>query len=652
MGWEMNVKNYIVSLALILFIIPSATAVNYTAAVPYDFLVLPEQIAADTISFQMVAAYNNSDPIFMLNNYTLNGNKISILVDSFISSEGEPNITARPAQLTLINLSAGNYTVEVRERTLDVLLENTTFNIEYWGLLVNENDLIATIGVFKGGVENETLYLMPFPRLQVLPPGVFQHSNFWAPSNESFYLAVKFTNEGTKKEGMNFSLSSPYENISIGPRNCTIGTVNSSSYAFCVLGINNTNISQGIYGLEYGLRYVEGTTLHTKTGTMPMGVYELSEWVENNSGVISTHVRFLSPFNDTINYTAAGWTNHSLQNGSVWFPSNFSYTANYSNFTRQEPNSPLMNILVGAAAGAALCGGATAFEQWASGEEIRWDEVAVNAAKGAVGGALIAGTFGVAGTAGVGIMVKGAVVSGGLSATTEALDQHLSEGGVHDWGDVAVAGLTDGVFGAGLAGAPTMAGSYMATSRHVAAGGGVGKWAKVSELWHQGKKWEAAHKYYSMAPKLTRAQDVTSWYGYVGSLQTRIDIWQLRYALYQLFEDNFGTQNISIMGMMYLFHSPYSSEDFDGNGIPDLIELLDSSVSAGWPQYQQNAQSTGNIEYVIPVTNLSDVNWTFTHLQPHWQNSVYPSVTLKTTESASQSIHSDRGQEHSTASMP
>ena len=111
----MNVRKYIVSLTLTLFIVSSATAANYTAATPCDFLVLPEQIAADTISIQIVAVYNNTKPIFMLNNYTLNGSKISILVDSFISSEGEPNITAKPAQLTLTNLSAGNYTLEVKE---------------------------------------------------------------------------------------------------------------------------------------------------------------------------------------------------------------------------------------------------------------------------------------------------------------------------------------------------------------------------------------------------------------------------------------------------------------------------------------------------------------------------------------------------------
>lgn len=155
----------------------------------------------------------------------------------------------------------------------------------------------------------------------------------------------------------------------------------------------------------------------------------------------------------------------------MWLPSNVSYSASYSNFTLQKPHSPWLHIVAGAAIGGIVCGGATALEQYLSGEEIQWDEVAINAAKGAVGGALIAGTFGVAGTAGLGVMAKGAAVSGGLSAGLEAADQMLTTGKVYDWGDVAVNGLTSSVFGAGTSGIP-----YIAAYKHIDKGIKAGKY--------------------------------------------------------------------------------------------------------------------------------------------------------------------------------
>ncbi|GAG46746.1 unnamed protein product, partial [marine sediment metagenome] len=167
-------------------------------------------------------------------------------------------------------------------------------------------------------------------------------------------------------------------------------------------------------------------------------------------------------------------------------------------------------------------------------------------------------------------------------------EQHLTEGGVHDWGDVAVNGIVDGVFGAGLAGAPTMAGAYVATARHVAVGGGAGKWAKVTQLWNQGDHWEAAYKYFSMAPRLTRARDVYKHYRFASDLIEILERVPFAYKLFQHFESPSLSHNISINVIGYLFRSSYSYEDFDGDGILDIYEYLDNNGHVPIAEYTLN----------------------------------------------------------------
>ncbi|GAG45615.1 unnamed protein product, partial [marine sediment metagenome] len=229
------------------------------------------------VSFQIVAIYNSTLCAFMINNATINGSKILIEVDSLESSEGEVNLTARTAYTTLKNLSVGKYSLEVREKSLGAILENTSFLIKLYGLFIDEDNLTATLGTFKGGIENDTLYLMPFPTVQVTPPGIFEHTNFWASSTEHFYLAFKFTNNESLKDQMIFSLLSWDENITISPKNCSMGTLNSTSPKLCILEVNNTNLTHGVYNLTYSLSYLDGVTPRLIAGTMPMGVYEISQ---------------------------------------------------------------------------------------------------------------------------------------------------------------------------------------------------------------------------------------------------------------------------------------------------------------------------------------------------------------------------------------
>jgi len=542
--------------------------------IPSDVHLFVEQIYSDSAIVSIYAFYDNITAVFMVNNITRMNNNFIIEVDS-IKTGNATNLTSQIAYVTLQNLSEGNYSVEVIEKSLGVPLVNKSFTMEIFGLFLQENDLLGTLGTFKGGVENDTLYLMPFPRAFTCPPGIFKYTNFWVNSTEHFYLAVNLTNKGQAKYKVNFSLSAPISSINITPTNVSISTLNSNSFALCLFEIKNEDLPHGIYNITYNLNYTANGINYNVTGKIPMGVYELHEKWENNSVAIS----FISPFNDTINYTIGEWYNFPINGGRVWLPSNVSYSASYSNFTLQKPHSPWLHIVAGAVIGGIVCGGATALEQYLSGEEIQWDEVLINAAKGAVGGALIAGTFGVAGTAALGVMAKGAVLSGGFSAGLEIADQMLTTGKVYDWGDVFVNGLTSAVWGAGTSGIPYVA-AYTHIDKAIKAGKYTkpGPWKKlVYDPWVAGNKEEAVFNFIHQAPpKSNIKQFVTNWdrVKKVSKLGDLLTTRFVRNKIAEVFEDPYGTFEVPVSTCANSFNSPFSYEDSDGDGILNIDEII------------------------------------------------------------------------------
>ena len=216
----------------------------FTHVIPSDVHLFVEQIYGDSAIVSIYAFYDNITAVFMVNNITRINNNFTIEVDS-IKIGNATNLTSRVAYVTLQNLSEGNYSVEVVEKSLGVPLINKSFTMEIFGLFLQENDILGTLGTFKGGVENDTLYLMPFPRASICPPGIFEYTNFWVNSTEHFYLAVNLTNKGQAKYGVNFSLSAPISSINITPANVSIGTLNSSSFALCLFEIKNEDLPHG-----------------------------------------------------------------------------------------------------------------------------------------------------------------------------------------------------------------------------------------------------------------------------------------------------------------------------------------------------------------------------------------------------------------------
>jgi len=547
---------------------------------PSHMYIYPDQLSQNESLIALIAVYENISAIFLINKTVQNGNNITIYVDS-IKIGNATNVTVERASVYVRDLSIGTCSITVIENEINATLASFTFQIQPYGLFLDSDGIVGTLGTFIGGIENNTLYASPFHRNPTVPPILFNYTAFWANSTDSFYLAIKLTNNGETRNNVTFSLFSPESAIKINPRNIYIGTFNESSSALCLFEINTTSVPHGIYNLSYILNYSINNTVCTISGKLPMGVYTLyerfinsSEW-ENNS----VNVTLITPFNDTVYYDGKNWHNVVVDNGSILIPYNTSYRFFFSNFSLQEPRSPWINIVIGAVAGAVIGGGATILRSVIKGEKIDWGEVAKNALIGAAAGAVIGGTFGVAGSAVLPTIAKGALISGSISAGLEAADEYFTEGEI-DLADVSLAGIMGSLEGGAFA-AIQVAPAFVHIAKRVAKGAyTAGKWKTVGDLWRSGnwiERSKAVHKALKWFPKWTKCKRWFKRWHAVEKVLTVVNILNTKWAhnhIEKALTDPEGYAIGDFTSTENLFHNtPLSQEDTDGDGIPNIVEM-------------------------------------------------------------------------------
>lgn len=483
---------------------------------PEDVKILPEQISENAITVVLLAAYNNTLPTFNITETKADGGNLIIKVYSSESMQGRENMTMATAYATFANLSCGNYSISLLDNSTGDVIARENCTIKQMGEFLNDDKMKGVLGTYKGGMDNGTMYLMPFPTVPVCPPGISKDTSFWANSSDSFYLSLNLTNKDLNRSDVEVTLESTEDGIDITPGRAYIGSLNSSSSAFCIFQIGTENISHGIYNLAYNISFREDGDERSLKGVIPMGIYEKQEHChEDDAGNITANVKLITPFSDYYNYTASGWIGLNVSVSSIdqtiWLPTITQMEMNLSNYTRQEPHSPMPLFLVGAVAGGVICGGATALEQWMAKKPIDWNEVGSNAVKGAVGGAVIGATFGYAAgptaatAAKIGLTGTGLLKSMVLPTVTSTVLKTTNEwatAGKVSWANVITNGVVSAAESSFYYGVGQLAGALTPAISHTMGGGGVGKWAPVSRLVKEGHLIKAAVKYNSMATYL------------------------------------------------------------------------------------------------------------------------------------------------------
>ena len=559
-------------------------------AIPWKTLIIAHQIDEESVDVSIIAVYENLTAMLLINETIVNNNNVTIKVDSIVTGNAT-NFTHAYAHTVVGNLSRGLCSIEIIENYYNIVLANTTLNIEIYGVFLNDNEFVGTLGTFMGKKENDTLYMSPFPFVPTVPPMLFNYTAFWVNSTSSIFLAINLTNIGENKSNVTFSLLSNNPNISIHPTTCNIGNFSKNSYAVLLYAINVTGLPHGIYYIQYNLTYTGSNgTMHTTVGEIPVGVYELRQkWIEAEDWKNSSVECFLiTPFGDFVNGTFANWSSLPIINGSVFSSNNATYSISYSNYTlgRNSRIGPLGAAVIGAVAGAVICGGATIIASVIEGREIDIGEVIKNAAMGAVGGALIGATFGIASSAALPMATaaKGMAISGGISgaidAGLEAADQMITTGRVYSWGRVIVSGITGCISGAGIKGA-----TYSAAFTHIKEGIDAGKytsgpWLKyVREPWENGRYKKAIEGFMRLAlphTKVKRLYRVGKPTKLLNKLYLAYKGSSLVYKAYNRFIDE---GNVEVLYEYPFLANAFtetigSKDDSDGDGVSNLDELL------------------------------------------------------------------------------
>ena len=180
-----------------------------------------------------------------------------------------------------------------------------------------------------------------------------------------------------------------------------------------------------------------------------------------------------------------------------WNKNLFAYCDN-NPVMRVDGSGGFWNFVVGAVAGALVGGISSIIGQIASGEEINWGSVAVSAGAGALSGLLVASGVGV-----VGSVIGNAVISGGESVATQAIEK-----GSVDFGEAAGHAILGGAMGAvGGKGGTGFAGKHLQSLDS--------QWTKrvVNTASHQGVKaavpeMKSATSYYFKSAKKVLSQAV------------------------------------------------------------------------------------------------------------------------------------------------
>jgi len=568
---------------------------NGTNVLPWTTILDLEQIDQNSIDIRISPIFENITTIFLINTTEISGNNIVIKIDSIKNGncsiiDNSTNFSSNFAHKIINNLTIGTYNVTVIENTLNTTIVNSSVDIELYGKIFDENDILGTLGVFKGAIDNDTLYMAQFSANPVLPPSIFNITSFWMNSTDQCWLLINLSNFGFNISNVNFSLYS--NNISIDNESLVMGDVQSNDYICPIFNLSTEDLAYGIANLSYYLNYSRNSTEYCISGIIPVGIYEASSiWINNTEfGKNALNITIISPFGDIASFNNSNYSSVTVTNGSIWLPQNQTSSINFSNFTVSR-GSRFLNLIAGAIVGA-VCGVgafvATAASQYLAGEEIDWGKAAMNGLKAGVGGFLIGATFGAASVAvGAGVAAKGfiaaGVISGGIGCVLDAANQYADKGYVNV-ADCLVTGISDGLFGAGLRGmqysqALGKISTGMKANRYLS-----DKYLPTSNYWKLGestKNWqyfkEAVDAYVKVAPYTTLAKQT---YNLFKGAIIVSDICTLAEGLYignkvlNKISDDYGSEFVQdLIAANPSFKTLLSTEDSDGDGVSNIDEL-------------------------------------------------------------------------------
>jgi len=540
---------------------------NLKTAIPDALIVLPEQICPETAVVSMAAIYNNTSAIFEINNTNFTGDNVTIEVFSIEKDRDYLEYAIRPVQVILNNLSIGKHQLDIKDKLTGLSLYNSTFYIRPFGQLFNGNGIIGNLQTYKGGLVNGTMYLAQSPLNPVCAPGLFNYTHVWANSTDQFVLGFNISNTGNDTQQINLSIQSANTGLKISPSYGLFESLSKDSSALMLFKVESTDLSPEIYDLTYNLTYINNSINQSLNGVLHIGIYSMNMSFETNETV---NTQFISPFNDRINQSAQEWNSYPVfGNASISFPEKVFYKASYSNFTLQEPNSPWLHVLVGAAVGSVIGSGTelahqclyqqglSLMEAFQPGKcQVDWASVVYEAGKTGIAGGI---------TATLGPAVIPSVIAGiEESAFIESGMQYfeLASGNREsmDLGEIAFAGVQGASDGVIVCGA-SKAASGIAAKMH-----DMGKGLQIPKSPGFLKD---AYKYIKESLKSTTAEKVVkaversqfakdaSDYG-PRAFQSGFIIGDRigEYIIKNAFQDKSGTQLIEVSGQYLGFNSP------------------------------------------------------------------------------------------------
>jgi hypothetical protein len=557
---------------------------DLTAKLPEALIVLPEQILSDAVVISMAAIYNNTPAVFLINNTTINGSDILIDVFSAETYGNRSDYTIQPAQVTLRNLSVGIYSLAVVERLSGSVLYNSSFKINKFGELFNAHGVNGQLQTYKGGMLDNTMYLVPSPANPVCPPELSNYTDIWANATDSFFIGINVSASGGDISDLELSLENPNPEIEIDPLSSTIEFLDNGTSILMLFEVETRGIDPGIYNLTYGLSFKDGSSSRSLDGTIGIGVYRLISSLYE-SGEINSSI--VTPFLDSIDRSTQYLADQQV---------NISYNASFSAFTLQEPKSPWLHVAIFAAAGS-IIGSATEIVHQkhlceVAGQsdcDIDWIKVAYKAAKGGVAG----GSVALLGPSALQAVLVSGAAWGGAAAATEAATQLITTGEVFDYKEIALVSIEDAIDTVAWNGAAKIAGSYVAVQRGLAKGlYQSGSWKKIGELGkspHLMDRIRAGTKYLERALKLTRAIDILKGFEKAEKYADKIE---KAYSTINRFEDPQASYTIQTSGSLIGGSSPKADETYvkqlvmesSGEGLDvginnSIILLFDASES-------------------------------------------------------------------------
>jgi len=583
-------------------------------AEPEALVVLPEQILPKTVIISMAAIYNNTSAIFLINNTTINGNNIIIEAFSLYTKENHTAYTILPAQITLNDLSIGKYTLEIKDRLTGRRLTNSSFSVRPFGLLFSDDGFVGHLETYRGGMVNNTMYLITSPLNPICPPGLFNYTHVWANSTDQFFIGFNISSIKRNISDLNLSISSKNLDLKVSPSNGSIKLLNNSASRLMLFDIEAVDLRPGVYNLTYNLSYKKGLLNNSFKGEMPVGIYRMS----TSFGVNDTiNTDFISPFNDSVNRSAEDWTNYTINNNSsVWLPNTVLYNGSYSKFSLQKPRSPWLHVVIGAAIGGVVGTGAELAHQCLIQQKLSmnelgkckvdWTTVAWSAAKTGVAGAALAAI----GPAAIpGKIIEGTVVSVGLNAAEQSLEVAEGNKRMIDPLDMVYAAYDGAVEDIAFCGASKVLAGSVAMKRGIAEG-----------LSYESGSWSRdVFAYIERSPQLTRAKDIIKDLDVAKKLKDYAPLtWKTgkfignrlgNFIVENTFKDEMGTHIITTTGQLQGFDSPSVGEQDIRNFVSQGSENPNKNNQANLtPPKAQIAPRMGNAPAVKNSKGLTSTN--------------------------------------------